>query len=105
MSSQIDNSQMQQHFQLLARIDERTANMQTAIRELKGHAVTVDTRLTSIESEMSEIKPIKSIVYKGLGVVLLAVLAAVLGLVLTARKDPPAPVAVPEPVKQTVQSQ
>ena len=68
---------------LLGRLDERTEHTQVALQVLDAKIDRHDERLSRVESSIESLGPIKSLFYKGIGVILIAILTAVLGLILT----------------------
>jgi len=67
---------------LLARIDERTQNM---VRELENVRIDLTNLRTEIATKYvtkDEFKPVRMVVYGMVGALLLAVVAAIVGLVL-----------------------
>jgi len=64
---------------LLIRIDERTQNIEHEITELKTAMSAMETKFVTA----AEFAPVKKVVYGLIGAVLLAVLGAVVGLVVT----------------------
>jgi len=57
--------------ELIIRIDERTRNMKTTLD-------SVETRVGALEKTVGELGPIKMIVFGGVGLILVAVLGALL---------------------------
>jgi hypothetical protein len=80
--------------ELIVRIDERTRSMARGQDDLKKEVTTefasMEARMTLIEKNIggleksiSELQPVKKIVFGGVGFILLAVIGAILGYVIT----------------------
>ena len=67
---------------LLVRIDERTKYTALAVETLKqGHDI-IGTKLVAIEKDVAGLKPVRTIVFAAVGVVLAAVITAIVALVI-----------------------
>jgi hypothetical protein len=65
--------------ELLVRIDERTQNIEQEISEIKATMAGLEAKFVTY----AEFAPVKKVVYGLVGAVLIAVLGAVVGLVVT----------------------
>jgi hypothetical protein len=68
--------------QLLGSIDERTKNTAAALTALDVKMDGHGERLSHLESSVKNLSPVKTVVYGAIGVVLLAVIGAIVALVL-----------------------
>lgn len=77
----IHSSQQPSH-ELIVRIDERTRTMRETLSK-------VEDRLSAVEKKVSDLAPVRPIVFGAVGLVLVAVITALLGYVMfsPARKE------------------
>lgn len=68
--------------ELLGRIDERTKNTASALTALDVKIDGYGERLGRVEAALEALAPVKKVVYAGIGVILTALLLALLGLVM-----------------------
>lgn len=78
--------------ELLGRIDERTKNTSNAVTALDVKIDGYGERLGRVEASLESFAPVKKVVYAAIGLILLAFIGAIIGLVI-----------VKQPLTQNVQ--
>ena len=73
--------------ELLGRVDERTQATALAVKGLGEKIDTHDSRLSNVESAIASLTPVKKAVYGGIAAILLAVITAVMGIILSRQQD------------------
>lgn len=76
-----DGSQVSTH-ELVIRIDERTRTMQKTVDATSDRMTAIEARMTTVETNLSSMGPVKTVVFGGVGLVLIAVMTALLGYVI-----------------------
>lgn len=69
--------------QLLGRIDERTRNTADTVTSLGGKVDALGIRVVSVENALENLKLVKTIVFGGVGLILIALLSTVIAMVIT----------------------
>ena len=73
--------------ELLGRLDERTRNLPQTLCSIDSKIDAHDCRLRDVETAISELSPVKKVVYGGIAAILRAVIGAAMGIVLSRSAD------------------
>jgi hypothetical protein len=68
---------------LIVRIDERTRSMAKTLDETSRTVSGLEARVTTVEIKLTEMGPVKLLVFGCVGIVLMTVVGAILALIFT----------------------
>lgn len=67
---------------LIIRIDERTKNFSSEMAGVKSEVSEMGKKISTIETKVTEFNLVKTVVFGGVGLVLIAIITAIIGLIL-----------------------
>lgn len=68
--------------EMLGRIDERTRSTATSVTELGKKVDDLSKRMTSVENTLENLKLVRSIVFGGVALILIALMSSVIAMVI-----------------------